>query len=211
MQANKFKHFYLNKYLVTPFTSERYMLCYDYVHKAIWFRVPKVASRTINEALQAGSEKKDYIYASKMGYSPAICVGYFKFAFVRHPEERLLSAWRDKVLRRNHFHFDEDTHEKYKEIEHFVDWLATQDIEDCDVHIKSQHAQIDLNHLDFLGRMENFEEDFNYVVQKLELSVKKAGHLNKTPKAKVELEKAVQRKIYQIYNCLLYTSPSPRD
>lgn len=175
------------------------MLCYDYAHKAIWFRVPKVASRTINEALQAGSNPKDYIYASSMGYSPALCKGYFRFAFVRHPEERLLSAWRDKVLRRNHFHFEEATHEKYKEIEHFVDWLATQDIDRCDVHIRSQHSQIDLQHLDFLGRMEKFNEDFDFLVKKLGLSVEKAGHLNKTPKAKVELSPEVRQKIRIIY------------
>jgi len=175
------------------------MLCYDYKHKAIWFRVPKVASRTINDALQKGSAKNDYIYASKMGYHAALTNGYFKFAFVRHPEERLLSAWRDKVLRKNHFHFENSVHEKMKEIGNFVDWLATLDINDCDVHIKSQHSQIDLNHIDFLGRMETFDQDFNYLVDRLGLSVEKAEHLNPTKKEKVELNKEVKQKIYRIY------------
>ena len=62
-------------------------MSYSYRYKAIWFRNYKVASRTINNYLTADSKPGALIYGSAMPYSKWSVRNYYKFAFVRNPEE----------------------------------------------------------------------------------------------------------------------------
>lgn len=55
--------------------------------------------------------------------------------------------------------------------------MASLNIEDCDGHLKSQSSSIDLNHVDFIGRLEKFDQDFSVVcanigINKNQVSVK---------------------------------------
>lgn len=160
-------------------------MSYDYKHKVLWFRVYKAATRSIDHHLKSDCGKGQYIYASESGYKPKMFKDYFKFAFVRNPETRFVSAWKDKVLRQNYFKFSEIEHEKMKEIETFIAWVKKQNLRTCDEHLRTQCSLIDLKHLDFLGRFENFAEDFQKVADKIGLKSYESVHLNQTEKKKV--------------------------
>src|SRR5690606_774943 len=120
IMINKIRHFYFNKYLVKPFSKNRYYLSYDFKHKALWFRVYKVGTRTIDHQLKTGGDKRDYIYSSAVSYLPSMYKDYFKFAFVRNPIDRFLSGWKDKVINKNYFKFDTNQHEKMKDINNYI-------------------------------------------------------------------------------------------
>ncbi len=197
----KLKHFYLNKYLITLFSKKKYFLSYNYKYKAIWYRTYKVASRTIDHHLKQECEPGEYIYASAMGYIPSMFSDYFKFAFVRNPENRFRSAWKDKVLRSNYFGFEEREHERMKDINHFISWVETLDVKNCDEHLMAQSSLVDMNNIDFLGRFEFFQEDFSYVAKKIGLKdFDTSQKLNKTEKIPDQEFTFEQRsRIFNIY------------
>lgn len=196
----KFRHFYLNKYLIKPFSKNRYFLSYDYAHKALWFRVYKAATRSIDHHLKSESAEGQYIYSSEVGYCPSMFKNYFKFAFVRNPETRFISGWKDKVLNQNYFHFGPEEHEEMKHLDAFIQWVKTLDVRTCDEHLRAQYALIDLNHIDFLGRFESFNRDFEYVAGKIGLKTYKPVHLNQTQKdSGIEISEAQKRALFEIY------------
>jgi hypothetical protein len=128
--------------------------------------------------------------------------GYFKFAFVRNPWDRLVSCWRDKVIDRNYFDFDDSEHEKMKAFENFVDYVSDLTIDDCDRHLRSQSVLIDLNMIDYLGRMETFGEDANDIFRRLGLPEKDILQKNRSSSEQDYQEyynKYLIEKVAQIY------------
>jgi hypothetical protein len=96
------------------------------------------------------------------------------------PEARLISCWKDKVLIQNYFKFDEHSYELMKDFDRFVVWVATQDVTNCDEHLMAQHALIDLNNLDYLGRFEYFNDDFKVIANKIGVAFDPNKSLNKS-------------------------------
>lgn len=199
MNLYKLKHFYLNKYIVSSVSKRRYFMSYDYKHKVLWFRNYKVASRTINEMLQTDSKKGQYIYASQAAYISSMFKNYFKFAFVRRPEERLISCWQNKVLDQNYFNFSSSEHSHYKELDNFLSFVETLNVDICDEHLRSQNSLIDLNNLDFLGRFENFNEDLRLLIEKIGVKNYTIPHLNASKKKNLVLTQTQKERIYKIY------------
>lgn len=141
---------------------------------------------------------KKYIYSSEVAFLPCMYKNYFKFTFVRNPESRLISAWKDKVLHQNYFKFDEKTHEAYKTFENFLSYVETLDVTSCDQHLMSLNALIDFDNIDFVGKLENFDEDATYVANKLGIHYEPKT-LNKTKKVDLELTPDQRKRIYKIY------------
>ena len=94
-------------------------MSYSYRYKAIWFRNYKVASRTINNYLSADSSPGSLIYGSAMPYSKRAVRNFYKFAFVRNPEEKFISCWKDKVTVQNYFRFAPDEHARMQDFDAF--------------------------------------------------------------------------------------------
>lgn len=199
MTFEKIRNFYVNKYLISPFSRNRYFISYDFKHKAIWFRNYKVATRSIDHQLKNNCEPGEYIYSSAVGYNPSMYKNYFKFAFVRNPVGRFVSAWKDKVLKQNYFKFPDDQHQEMKEIGNFIKWVEGLDIDKCDEHLRAQNALIDLNNIDFLGRFESFDEDFQMVADTLELERNPNVKLNTTKEIKTKIKNANRDDILKIY------------
>lgn len=173
-------------------------MSYDYERNALWYRTYKVASRTIDNKLK--TDNKKYIYGSMMGYSPWMFNNFLKFAFVRNPESRFISAWKDKVLRDNWFKFSEAEHEKMKVLDNFISWVETLDIDTCDEHVRSQNSLVDLNNVDFIGRFENFATDFTLLLEKLNIEPDpELEHRNKGLQLDFELTDDQRWRIYRIY------------
>lgn len=196
---NKLQHFYFNKYLVSPFSKEKYYLSYCLDHKALWYRVPKVGTRTIDEHLKEGSTSGGYIYSSRVGYLPSMYKNFLKFAFVRDPQDRLVSAWKNKVAEANYFNFEADEYQKMQKFDEFVVWLSTQDINQTDEHLLPQYKLVDYKNLDFLGRFESFSDDFSVLAKKIGLPIDQVHHKNSSKKANIEISPATKSLIEEIY------------
>ncbi len=137
--------------------------------KFIWFRVAKVGTRTILNHLQNSGVKLAVERAASIYYCPHLYPGYFKFAFVRNPWDRLVSCWNDKVVNLNHFQFSDADLEKMRRFENFVEFVAGLDLGTCDRHLQLQSRLIDLAHVDYVGRMETFEADLRRVCARLKI------------------------------------------
>ena len=108
-----------------------------------------------------------------MSYPRAVFADYYKFGFVRHPLDRFISAWQDKVHGKNKYHFRTAVREQMKTIENFAAGVAGQDLRDLDTtdrHVAVQARLVDLSHIDFLGRMETLADDFGTVCREVGLS-----------------------------------------
>ena len=150
-------------------SEKRYNITLCHEKKFIWFRVAKVGMSTILDLLARSNTKIDAEYPSNCHYPPTLYKAYFKFAMVRNPWDRLVSCWKDKVLKNNHFKFSKEERSSMNEFKNFVEYVSKINVKNCDRHIRLQSELIDLNNIDFIGRFENFNTDLTEVLIKLEI------------------------------------------
>ncbi|MGA8846305.1 MAG: sulfotransferase family protein [Nocardioides sp.] len=153
-------------------SPRRYNLTISHAHRFLWFRVAKVGTRTMLSHFERTGVELDVEHAMRIRYPVAAFDDYYKFAFVRHPLDRFVSAWRDKVVGFNYFGFEPDELQRMQQIEAFAQWVAAQDLEDpalIDQHLVLQSRAVDLTQVDHLGRLESFAEDFAVVCRRLGL------------------------------------------
>ena len=150
-------------------SAGRYNLTLCHEKKFIWFRVAKVGSRTILNHLLDNGVHLDVEHGRKLRYPVNHFHDYFKFAFVRNPWDRLVSCWNNKVIDNNQIRFNAAELEKMRTFENFVGYVDSIDVDTCNRHLRSQNSVIDLNNIDYLGRMETFADDLQYIFQRLEL------------------------------------------
>lgn len=147
-----------------------YNLTISHAHRFIWYRNAKVGTRTMLNYLDEHHSDEGLLVLSLVPYPTAAFRDYFKFGFVRHPLDRFISAWQDKVHQQNHFEFPPEEWERMKTIENFAVWVAEHDLRDLahtDRHVALQSRLIDLDQVDFLGRMETFDADFAAVCREI--------------------------------------------
>ena len=147
-----------------------YNLTISHSHRFVWYRVAKVATRTIRHHFKSHSVALDVDHAMRVRYPLAAFEGYVTFGFVRDPLDRFVSAWHDKVVDNNYYAFDEPTHERMQRVEEFALWTSAQDlaaVPGTDQHLTLQSRMIDLNRLDFIGRLETFDRDFAEVCERV--------------------------------------------
>lgn len=140
-----------------------YFVAVSEKQKFVWFRVAKVGTSSIRALIK----NKNNVEISKytdMDFEPELYKDYFKFAFVRNPWSRVVSCYVQKVV-------DKAPNWKWvygecydKGFEYFVDFIDRQDLVIADRHIRLQTSLIPVEHVDFIGRLENFDEDMQYVL-----------------------------------------------
>ncbi|MCB0895172.1 MAG: sulfotransferase family 2 domain-containing protein [Nocardioides sp.] len=162
-----------------------YNLTISHAHRFMWFRVAKVATRTLLGYFEDHGVALDVDHAYRMRYPTALFADYFKFGFVRHPLPRFVSTWQDKVVNANYFDLDDDVLGRVRERpEAFAAWVADQDLTVADQHLALQTRLIDLTQVDFLGRLETFDADFALVCRRLGLPVAAAAPRHRTATAR---------------------------
>lgn len=160
-----------------------YNLTISHQQRFMWFRVAKVGTRTVLGHFIQHEVPLDVHHAMRLRYPTAVFTDYFKFAFVRHPMDRFLSAWRNKVVDNNYFEFDEATHRQMQQVENFARWTAGHDLTDlstADHHLALQTRLIDLTQVDYLGRLESFDTDFAAVCERIGVPATRVEVRNRT-------------------------------
>lgn len=132
-------------------------------YKFVWFRVAKVGTRTILGVLDKNPKVKA-TYFSNCSFHSKSYTDYFKFAFVRDPVSRFKSAWANKIYDSNYFNLSNQKLEKLRDINYFIEMIHGQGDYLSHVISKGKHfllqsSLIDLNNIDFIGRMESFEKE----------------------------------------------------
>lgn len=121
------------------------------------------------------SPKQVFPFAEKMTSGK-----YFRFCFVRNPYARLLSAYLDQVTGQHRFAVEARRQlglpmasEVTPSFTSFVEAVCVQPIETMDVHWKPQyhHTCQHAVEYDFIGRVENFEQDIATVAGRLGLDL----------------------------------------
>jgi hypothetical protein len=153
--------------------------------KYVWFQIAKAGSRTVVNFLHENSDiefgfplrtKKNPGYGRKYKQK---WDDHFKFTIVRNPWERLLSFYLNKL----HTHLDPliTSHiQGIPSFKKFVHTLWRSNLKTCDVHFRLQTRCFPLDKIDFIGKTENLQEDFNTICDKIGIPKQELPHKNKS-------------------------------
>lgn len=149
-------------------------------HRILWFRIAKNGTRSI-AALLREEIGKDLNLDPTAGHSTRYCKrkyrDYYKFTFVRNPWARAVSCYFNKVIVKNKM-FKECQKMSFEE---WIDWLACQDLRRVNLHCRPQSYFFPPNvKFDFIGRLENFEEDLCELMSHLGITIDCVPHNNKS-------------------------------
>jgi len=170
-------------------------------YRCLWACNPKAASRSIMAALLAADPDAHVVRGRSLAEVRALhpeAADYFAFAFVRHPFGRALSFHHElhfahrlcrgeqrdaKERKRRELFARFPGLERTRAFDVFCRWLNTRYASDdfADRHFLSQHMQIRLGNgrlLDFVGRLENVETDWNTVASRVGMPLQRLPMLN---------------------------------
>jgi hypothetical protein len=147
--------------------------------KCLFFHIPKTAGISISNSIYGdikwGHRTVNYY---KSYYGDEVFNSLYKFCFVRNPYDRLFSAYtflkkggindQDLAFSEKHLH-------EYLDFEDFVlRGLEKKEIMEW-VHFRPQHTFVcddnDKMVMDFVGKMENINEDFSYLCKQINVNV----------------------------------------
>ena len=132
---------------------------------------------------------------------------YLVFGTCRHPEDRLISCWKDKIFNRFHPGFRHKEYNFYRKMP-FSDFveeiLNIEDGTDCEQHIRSQHFDLDVERIDYLIRMESFYDDWEKSLLLIKNHCgknypKMTFHKNKTESVDLEISKETRALVEKRY------------
>jgi len=146
--------------------------------KYVFISVPKTGSLSIQYSLGFGKNVPAPEFYHQ-GIARAInehpeCADYFKFAFIRNPWARLVSLYKDFTVHRIYQYSEFVKHDKplfgeFKDFEDFCINVKSSYWWD-DIFLKSQTNQLSIDgilKMDFIGRFEQLQNDFNVVCSKI--------------------------------------------
>lgn len=146
-----------------------------------------------NDDPSMGPEKLPHLSASEYvqcGHvSAQDFAAYFKFSFVRNPFTRMLSEYRY----RNYF-----SHRSFKDF--VLNKLPKPGWDDKYRHVMPQydmlHGRDGRLMVDFVGRFESLQQDFDRVCEQLGISDSTLPHMNKSDKKSRDLKRKLRNRVY---------------
>ena len=159
------------KYNVTNSNKQKY----------VWFRTAKCGTRSILQFLTDNTDIDVNGYNVKYDNR---WKDYFKFAIVRNPWDRLVSCWTQKF---NFENLKPKYYEKLKldgtrfvHFKEFIMLLSDDSKLNSDIHWMPLNKLFPVDFLNFIGKFENLQEDFNTICDKIGIAQQKLPHKNKT-------------------------------
>ncbi|MBT8145270.1 MAG: sulfotransferase family protein [Gammaproteobacteria bacterium] len=152
--------------------TEKYSALVSHGQKAVWYKVRKCASISINNSLPGDDWVPVNNNRNPRQFEAEYFGDYFRFAFVRNPFGRLVSNYLHKIKDksvdqiRSSYILHLDFHEGMS-FEEFALQICALPEEKCDRHYRSMYTSIDLNNIDFIGRLENMQSDFRHVCTRI--------------------------------------------
>ena len=163
-------------------------------HKFIFTHVPKAAGTTIRVSMhheydQLHNPHHMPMFQIKKSLPKEIFQTYFKFAFVRNPYARQVSLWEyshkivniyKKADKKRQKKLENNYREKLKmtKFKNFKAFCAGQFFHNCKYFCIDPDTDKVL--LDFIGKVENLQQDFNIVCDKIGIPRKQLPHKNKS-------------------------------
>ena len=173
--------------------------------KCVFFHVPKTAGISISNSL-FGDIKWGHrsVHFYKSHYGKKVFNSLYKFCFVRNPYDRLFSAYtflKEGGINNQDLEFSNSHLQEFASFDEFVlKGLEKEEIMNW-VHFKPQYTFVcDENDnivMDFVGKMENLNADFNTVckhlnieseLQNLNMSSAKKNEFSEEVKAMIKLK-----------------------
>lgn len=146
-------------------------------HKCIFIHIPKTAGKSISYSLFNQWVGHLDILKFQLIFPKPQFDSYYKFAFVRNPYDRLVSAFyfvKGKEWEEGH-NWAEANLSRYSDFESFVKGWVTKKNVLTRKPFEPQHRFICDTHgnilVDFVGRFERLEQDFALVADKLQIKV----------------------------------------
>jgi chondroitin 4-sulfotransferase 11 len=148
--------------------------------KYCWVRIPKCGSSTVVHILEKNCKWDYHEYdAPHTGW-----LEYFKFTFVRNPWDRIYSCFEQKV--RSKGGNCSDYLNQFPRNIKFSEWVKTITLSENilkDRHFAPMYTLMinkSFDSMDFVGKLENLQEDFNIICDKIKIPQQKLPHKNKT-------------------------------
>lgn len=158
---------------------QRYNITVGATPQFIWFRNAKVGTRSIFNLFDSLGIQLEADHALNVHYPPLLFRDYFKFGFIRNPWDRVISFWHNKILnKKDPSYFERKEYGKLETLDALLEFLEMQDLSSCNAHYRWQSANIDLNEVNFIGRLENFERDLQRVLFELGFPHQSIPHRN---------------------------------
>jgi len=163
-------------------------------HKFTWIHIPKCGGVSmhwiLHKYLSENSNHHNLDYA--VSQYPR-CENYFKFTFVRNPWSRILSLyffWKNQHKDHEYYIYDKDEvdyiHENNLSFKDFANKIK----DNTRVLLGKPHAQSYCDFykilngdfkFDFIGKVENLQNDFKSVCEKIGIPYEEIPHKNKSP------------------------------
>ena len=171
------------------------MICHT--HKFIFIHIPKTGGTSIESVFDPKAVVKDvrFKHYTLCDYNNlrGDHHNYFKFSFVRNPWDMTVSMyqylWHKKTgwgpgWRNKHKHFSKLTFEEW--VKHPAFKFPTIKSANVNSHLSGENGTFsswiacDNSTVDFVGRFETLQQDFNTVCDKIGIPRQELPHINKT-------------------------------
>ena len=150
----------------------------NHEHKFIFIHIPKTAGVTIYSQLPL----RDYYHKKISNYSNDKINEYFTFSFVRNPFDRAVSTYK---------FLNSESCMKWpwanRKIHNLVKSMSFDEFIKNLFKIRNKHITLQFNYIthtslkmDFIGKFENLQEDFNIICDKIGIPRKELPHKNAT-------------------------------
>ena len=169
--------------------GHRYNVTLSHKYNLIWFRVAKVGTRSVLALMQDADAEVIINYPKWRSLQSKGMNNYSAVSFVRNPYDRLVSAWKNKIVDKNLFRLDAELLERLQCFDLFVEYVSQFDLTNADVHLRPQYRLMDINRMNHIGKMESFNEDCHRIFGGLGIKMDKLSRANaSSPSSKSSLD-----------------------